>query len=474
MSAHFSKTPRKYNKHSSASITVLTACVVALVAATAWAGPKRTRVAKALSDSNHKARSADVDTFKITPAPTWKPTHTVMATKVDARIYRQPKAYTTIGYARPGIGIPARKTTGRRCYRGTWYEVVGGGYVCTTRGFDARRGWNKRRHIVSTALAGDTSKTLPFRYAKIKRSLHRAPRLKRVISASEDDQVEAAISNGKRMSSVVSRWMEGAWFVPLVKKHIKDKRVYYEHTNGEFIRAKDIDILTPSSLSGAKLSATFKLPVAFALQDFELMCNKGGVLKTCGSAKQHARFHVHEIIEHDDKQYARGPGGALAPLDKLRIARKIKRPDNIPAKVKWVHFDLAQQVFVAYEGDKPVYTSMISSGAKGHETPTGLYRVERKYVSKTMSGPDPDVGWYEVAEVPWTMFYNKNFAVHGAYWHNKFGNVKSHGCTNVAPIDARWLFYWGSTQLPTGWHAQKRLKGTYFYFTDDGGGEDDE
>jgi hypothetical protein len=59
-----------------------------------------------------------------------------------------------------------------------------------------------------------------------------------------------------------------------------------------------------------------------------------------------------------------------------------------------------------------------------------------------MSGDDPVDGPYDIGEVPWVMYYKDSFAVHGAYWHDVFGVTRSHGCTNLAPADARWLLLW--------------------------------
>src|SRR5690606_41101058 len=69
-----------------------------------------------------------------------------------------------------------------------------------------------------------------------------------------------------------------------------------------------------------------------------------------------------------------------------------------------------------------------------------------------MRGKDPVDGVYDVEEVPWALFYFRGYAIHGAYWHNNFGRVRSHGCTNLAPLDARWLYEWSSHQVPEGWH----------------------
>jgi hypothetical protein len=70
-----------------------------------------------------------------------------------------------------------------------------------------------------------------------------------------------------------------------------------------------------------------------------------------------------------------------------------------------------------------------------------------------MRGEDPVDGPYEVEEVPWTMYYSGGYALHGAYWHDQFGRVRSHGCTNLAPADARWLLRWTDPPLPAGWHS---------------------
>jgi len=60
---------------------------------------------------------------------------------------------------------------------------------------------------------------------------------------------------------------------------------------------------------------------------------------------------------------------------------------------------------------------------------------------------------YSVADVPWTMFYDGGYAVHSSYWHDGFGGVRSHGCINLAPRDARLLYRWSSPDVPPGWTA---------------------
>jgi lipoprotein-anchoring transpeptidase ErfK/SrfK len=55
--------------------------------------------------------------------------------------------------------------------------------------------------------------------------------------------------------------------------------------------------------------------------------------------------------------------------------------------------------------------------------------------------------------VPWVLFFHKAFGFHGAFWHNDFGRVRSHGCVNLAPRDAAWLYAWAGPEMPVGWSA---------------------
>jgi lipoprotein-anchoring transpeptidase ErfK/SrfK len=74
-------------------------------------------------------------------------------------------------------------------------------------------------------------------------------------------------------------------------------------------------------------------------------------------------------------------------------------------------------------------------------------------VTTTMDGNTASDGNYSIQDVPWTMFFHKSFALHGAFWHDSFGRVRSHGCVNLGPSDARWLFEWTTPVLPEGWHG---------------------
>ncbi|AUT01638.1 hypothetical protein CLI64_15285 [Nostoc sp. CENA543] len=106
---------------------------------------------------------------------------------------------------------------------------------------------------------------------------------------------------------------------------------------------------------------------------------------------------------------------------------------------RWIQINLSTQRLIAWEGNKPVYAIVISSGKKSTPTRIGTFKVQSKHKVTRMRGRN-----YDVPNVPYAMFYDGNYGIHGAYWHRRFGTPVSHGCVNLAPNHAKWLFNWAS------------------------------
>jgi hypothetical protein len=141
-------------------------------------------------------------------------------------------------------------------------------------------------------------------------------------------------------------------------------------------------------------------------------------------------------------------GRAFRPLTPEDVAPI--HPD-VPPQEKRVVVDLRHQTLSCYEGSQEVYFCRISSGAKfdayGNpvdkwSTPEGEHITWRKAISIHMVGGTTGAG-YDTPAIPWTvLFSGTGIAIHGAFWHNDFGTPRSHGCVNVTPEDARWIFRW--------------------------------
>lgn len=110
---------------------------------------------------------------------------------------------------------------------------------------------------------------------------------------------------------------------------------------------------------------------------------------------------------------------------------------------RWIEINLTDQRLIAWEGDRQVYAVFVSTGTYATPTPTGVYEIYVKYPEAPMSGPG-----YHIPDVPYVMYYDGNYGIHGAYWHNNFGTPMSRGCTNVALDHAAWLYSWASVGTP--------------------------
>ena len=147
----------------------------------------------------------------------------------------------------------------------------------------------------------------------------------------------------------------------------------------------------------------------------------------------------------------RNPAVGWVSDDDIQRFVPVPPPTPILAGQITVDVDLDQQVLSVWREDTPVFATLISSGKPGDLTPVGLYRLEGKWAYGKMSSlstaPDP----YYVDAVPWAMYFDGRYALHAAYWHDKFGHRLSHGCVNLSPRDAKLVFDLVSPALPGGW-----------------------
>lgn len=374
------------------------------------------------------------------------------AFQFDAPIFRSPSAERrVVGLVRRNTRLAVdRWVPGEGCAK-SWYALTEGGFVCSGEGFAVSSDPAPLTESLQVGVP-TVDEPLPYRYAKLETP---APLYFRL-------PTEAELSSGS--GAPVREQAQGAHFVAMDQTLKVGETTLHRTVRGFYVRDEDLAHKPMPTMHGELLTGADALPLAF-VHEAETSLLDPSSLEVQGTASQFSRFAIDEIVERDGQTLVVSADGFAVPRDQVRVAKVHARPEEVPAGDKWIHLDLDQQVLVAYEDDKPVLATLVSSGKEGFQPPLGLFRVHKKYTTVTMSGPDPDAGTYAVEQVPWTMYYWGSFALHGAYWHNSFGKVRSHGCTNIPPIDARFLFYWSDPGLPTGWHAKVGLKGPWLYFT---------
>jgi hypothetical protein len=229
----------------------------------------------------------------------------------------------------------------------------------------------------------------------------------------------------------------------------------------EYVLSHAIRPHRPSGYAGARLGDDTGrgLPIAFVWSRWggpaRAMYNpqgQGGVNPTPIPARTPVQI-LETATDKADRPtaYRIGELRWLAAPD-VRVFQPVPPPALLLPGERWIDIDLDTQSLVAYEGELPVYATMVSSGGRDTPTETGEYRMWLKESEADMNGlngEDP----YSVATVPWTQFFSpeKGLALHTAYWHDQFGTRRSAGCVNLAPRDARWLYFWSEPQVPAGW-----------------------
>jgi LysM repeat protein len=108
---------------------------------------------------------------------------------------------------------------------------------------------------------------------------------------------------------------------------------------------------------------------------------------------------------------------------------------------RWIDVDLTRQTLTAYEGQRPVFGTRVSTGIWQYPTIVGTFSIYVKYEAADMEGGSGDDAYY-LSNVPYVMYFHDNYGLHGTYWHNNFGTPMSHGCVNLPTLDAQWLFNW--------------------------------
>lgn len=172
------------------------------------------------------------------------------------------------------------------------------------------------------------------------------------------------------------------------------------------------------------------------------------------------RFDRYPVLEEYPQNTRYGGNWVKLPIGwverrKVSLVKKTPRPRRVKEGQQWILVDLSEQTIVAYEEDRPVYATMVSTGkdqSKTTPTPKGQWKIQSKLRSTRMAGGS-GASYHYLSDVPWVQYFNGGYALHGVYWHNAFGWTQSQGCVNMTPTDAHWFFQWTNPALPEGWHS---------------------
>jgi hypothetical protein len=167
------------------------------------------------------------------------------------------------------------------------------------------------------------------------------------------------------------------------------------------------------------------------------------------------KFRTVEGVRYEETR----DGGWMRAKDLIVVIKRHKYPDFARGQQKWLDVSVATQTLTAYEGTKPIYTTLMSAGrdqlkdpATTASTARGTFKVLAKHVTRGLD-PREVQGAFDVADAPWVMEFEPGNAITGMYWGDGVGEASTFHAVALAPIDAHRIWGWADPQLPEGWHA---------------------
>ncbi len=385
------------------------------------------------------------------PLPTWA--HSVAPKKSETAIYAAPgrtdlKRATTLAGARLPLYGSQR---GAQC-EGRWLHVGAASWICSDQ----------------AELSGDpplddappiASDGLPFRYFFVGKT--GAPGYANLVRAGEEAPDED-LDPGFAIAATEERTERGQRWV---------------HTRHEtWISVNDLGAARASTFHGEDVSPTSGLDFAWASRDRINVYNAPNL-----SGKTAGILTRREVVKWREEKAGGGVVAARISDDGETPAKWVDAralihpklaspPPEASTDERWIDVDLATQTLVVYEGARPTFATLVSTGVgRTPDTTTrkGTFRIWVKLLSSTMDNlesndKDPNGGdahpaiegpRYSIEDVPYVQFFDKAIALHGVFWHDDFGKPRSHGCVNLAPRDAARLFATTSPKLTAGLSA---------------------
>lgn len=223
-------------------------------------------------------------------------------------------------------------------------------------------------------------------------------------------------------------------------------------------------IVRPSSFHGVALGEGEGVSAAIVTKRWALRYVEAapGVLQPAGTFEYRQGVKLTgRTVMWEGVKFWEGVDGSFVPASSaLVVDKRTSFPSVAEGNRKWIDVSIGHQSLVAYEGTRVVYVTLVSTGLAGMADPEkapatvrGTFMIYQKHVSATMDGDEDVADNYSLRDVPFVQYFHKGYALHAAYWHDEFGKVRSHGCINLAPIDAAWLFEWTDPSVPEGWHG---------------------
>jgi hypothetical protein len=421
-------------------------------------------------------------------------------------VYLEPRYRATkLGYLRAGaIVTRAREPAGFDGCAGGWYRIEPRGFVCVGKGASLDIANDV---VLATARGPRRGQPFPYHYViSRKPAPHRYVRLPTVAEQRHVEGVSPDV--GVSSWSLHNKTLLGSPDEPTPllasgrdtpKPYGAEERMRFAVHRGRARGDSAFGLMATFEWTGRRFGLTTELDLipidrtnvvrASAMRGVEvdgqgvpafvmfqgmgkLRADERGALRADGIAEHRSGWVLTGRTSGANRELVETTAGAWLPADGLRVAELGSDLwGHAKSGRKWIDVSIERQVLVAYEGTRPVFATLVSTGRGGLDDPEttsatvqGTFFIHEKHVSATMDGDEASDDAFDLHDVPYVQYFHQGYALHGAYWHDEFGKLRSHGCVNLAPADAAWLFEWTDPQVPSEWHgAANQKSGTLVY-----------
>ena len=237
----------------------------------------------------------------------------------------------------------------------------------------------------------------------------------------------------------------GAFFYVVYSQRLDTERgTYFLLPSGAYMPGDGSTVSIPTLFPGVEVHATPRNAFGWVFNPTPIRRepNELGYNAPIGELK------LNDIVQIYSMQRIEGTDWYLIGPDQWAVGRDIAAvtPDTTPpagvTNNRWIDVNLAEQTLAVYDQGQMVFATVIATGAEPLFTRPGLFQIYQKKDLETMQGERGTPEFYYLENVPWTMYFDKARALHGAYWRAKMGYAQSHGCVNLTPGDAHWLYNW--------------------------------
>ncbi len=359
----------------------------------------------------------------------------------EALVLLRPGSSPLLGAVIEGARLPVLgRVRGRAgCAAQPWYALAPAGYVCST----AVRP-TAQPPTTEPVLVVPSGERLPFHYVMVgKKEGEKLPFWATLEEAREGAQPERQLERGDTVAVSVGR--------PI---RIEGEPHYVSVEGKVFPIAGTYPLQGGSDWRGETLDETTHFPWGWTTPELTKVYGEPKRGRSIDELPRRTQIAILEEAGQRAQRMLRIAEGRWLRAADVNEVRRMARPEGITAAVQWIDVDLGEQTLVAYEGERPVFATLVSSG-RAIPTPRGNYPIWAKVSSISMKSQPYEDKAYFVNKVPWVLFFQAHNAIHGAYWHDRFGITKSHGCINVSPLDARHLFEWVAPPLPAAWSGYR-------------------